>query len=268
MRCWGLFLLALRLFGAPVGNPSIPFLLDEGFFIPDTSWSNPGLGVIGDFLFHKKLSSGSKPLITERWKFWKKEQDEGPSFKTSLRSACVSGNSQLASFTWSIRERFNLQIRLGSGRYDLFWREKSYSFLGKVNGGLIWSGDAKFMLFSVKNTLFSFDFQGGGFDWMRGPFTVDERFTSKNSLAKTRYWQIGGSIAQKISYFSPYIGFLVQKMRMKVSSLPTKAARFKDKNPVGPFGGFSISTGEKFLLNFEWRGWFEEGLALSADVRF
>lgn len=243
-------LLFPYLYSAPIGNPSLPFLLQEGFVIPDKCWSNPQCGFVGDYLVQKRFRCchSSRSL--------------------GLNKAYLSGASEIATAAWSIRERFNIQFGVGSGQFSWRWQQTGNTLSGKSEGGLVWNGDAKLIIFGVRDTIFAIDAQAGGWDWMTGSFSANGKTGPGKANSLLRYWQIGLAFTQTISLFSPYLGFAVNRTRFKVSHLATGTGRMHARHDIGPFGGCSVSNGNKLLLNLEWRGWFEEGISLTAQVRF
>jgi hypothetical protein len=253
----GFFFLILGFFvcilfpfeGSPVGNPNLPFLLEEGFVISDLSWSNPQCGFAVDYLIQKRL----RPPLSHGG--------------ARLSKASLSGLSELGVVAWSIRDRFNLQLQIGSGQFSMQWQQKNLSILSALKGGLLWGCDGKLVLLGIRDTSFGIDAQAGGWDWMGGPSTTNGVFSlSANSLF--RYWQVGVAMTQKISLFSPYIGWLVNRSRSKVWGLSSGTIWLHARHDMGPFGGCSLSNGDRFLLNIEWRGWFETGVSLSGHIRF
>ncbi|MES2273002.1 MAG: hypothetical protein V4487_02285 [Chlamydiota bacterium] len=230
------FLIALlpffSLFGAFIGNPSMPALLEEGFFISDRCWSNPQVGFSYDFLLQKTLRPCHHCSSSKESKIW--------------------GNSQVGEIIWNIRERFNLGARLGSARAEWQWMQQGQKFGGR-GGVFLWSGDAKLILLEVKDTSFATDVSGGGWDGAR---------------LKLRYWQVNLALTQKFRFFAPYLGCSFNQTRVNICSSSAGLARFFSKRIAGPFIGCSVSNGAYVLLNGEWRGWFEEGVTLSAQVRF
>lgn len=168
-----------------------------------------------------------------------------------------SGASESGTFIWNIRERFNIQVELGSGQYSWKIQEGETGISGKANGGILWSGDAKLIIFNVRDLLFAMDAKAGGWDWMTGP----------SSRSLLRYWQLGIAFTQKIAIFSPYIGCAINRTRSKLSTRE-RTIWLHERHHVGPFAGCSISRGNWFLANLEWRGYFEEGVTLGAQVRF
>jgi len=238
------------LFSAPIDNPLMPYLLEEGFCIEDTSWTSPQCGFSLDYLIQKRLRSCHS------------------SHSLQLRKATIKGVSEIGVVIWNIKERFNIQINVGSGQFSWNWLQHNTRVAGSARNGLLWGCDAKWTVLNIRDTFLSLDAQLGGWDWMDGPSTVNGMASGAHSQSLLRYWQIGGAVTQKIAMFAPYLGFAVNRTRMKVWNLPTGTGRMHARHEIGPFGGCSLSTGNRFLLNLEWRGWFEEGLSLAAHVRF
>ena len=169
---------------------------------------------------------------------------------------------------WSIRERFNFQIELGSGQFHWRWKQQERNLTGQSDGGLIWGADAKLILLEIKDTSFAVDTQAGGWDWMEGPASTNGVALAGTTQSKLRFWQIGVAVTQKIALFSPYLGLAANRSRLKISHLSTGNGTMHARHDLGPFVGCSICNGVKFLVNLEWRGWFEEGVALSGQIRF
>lgn len=242
--------LVLSLSAVPVGNPSLPSLLQEGIFISDTFWCNPQAGFIKDSLFSKRLY----PMNTSR--------------KKGLHRAVIKGTSEVAVFGWSIREKFNLQFELGSGSYTWHWKEQNAAIQGRSSNGLIWAGNGKLVVLDVKDTSLAADVHAGGWNWMDGHASFNAIPQKNRICSSMQYWQIGVALTQKITFFSPYLGIAINHTHMKMKGLSHDTSRLRSRHYTGPFGGCSLSHGSQFLLNFEWRGWFEEGFAVSGQVRF
>jgi len=238
------------LFSAPVNNPLIPYLLDQGFCIEDTSWTSPQCGFSLDYLIEKKLRNSHS------------------NHSLYLKKATITGISEVGVFIWNIKERVNIQVNLGSGQFSWNWFQKNEQIKGFARNGLLWGCDAKWTVLNIRDTFLSMDAQLGGWDWMDGPSTVNGVPSASRSQSLLRYWQVGGAATQKIGIFAPYLGFAINQTRMKVWDLPSGTGRMRSKNEIGPFGGCTLSTGNRFLFNLEWRGWFEEGLSAAAHIRF
>ena len=245
-----LLLYSAAVFSAPVGNPASPSLLEEGFWIPDAFWSNVQAGFTGDYLFQKRL----KPS----------QESSG----SGIRKAAIRGDAQIGEIVWSLRERFNLAAQMGTGRLDWNWKQNGVFVKGESNSGFLWSGEAQLVVFEVKDTAFSAIGQAGGLDRIQAHASLDGTPLERSAKIKFRYWQAGAAITQKIGFFAPYLGCLANKSVFKVSRLHPVSARLESATIAGPFLGCTFSRGSKIFLNFEWRGWFEEGLSVSGQLRF
>jgi hypothetical protein len=120
---------------APIINPAMPALIEQGFAIPDTRSTNPQFAFVGDCLLEKKMH------------------------KHSTQSHIV-GTSESGALIWNILERLNLQAAIGSGHYT--WKLQQKHF--KNISGTLWSGDVKLIIFNVKDLHFAIDGQIGGWN--------------------------------------------------------------------------------------------------------
>jgi hypothetical protein len=238
------------LFSTPVGNPALPALLQEGIWIPDTAWSNPQLGIGGDYLIQKRLRACHQ------------------SRSIGLSDASLWGGAETFSLAWSIREKFHIQAFLGTGQFHWQWRQIGHNTSGLAQGGLVWGGDSKLIILEMKDTVLAVDAQAGGWDWMDGPASTNATPLTAQPTSTLRYWQIGVAMTQQISLFAPYLGIATHQMRLQISHLPTGNGKMHALHSLGPFIGCSIGNGSKFLVNLEYRGWFEEGVSLTAHMRF
>ncbi len=185
-----------------------------------------------------------------------------------LNKESVSGTSEVGFVNWNICDRCSIQASLGSGSYFWKWEESHKEVLGRSSGGLLWSGDAKLIIFSVKDTLFSLDAQGGGLDFMEGKSRISGHPFSREMRTKMRYWQVSVAFSQQIGPFCPYLGITENRTEWKISPREGHLVRLQARHVVGPFGGCTLSSGEKVLLNLEWRSFFEEGFSALAQIRF
>ncbi len=207
-------------------------------------------GFIGDCLLQKRLKSAEDSQIT------------------GIRKAWLEGNSQIGTVAWSIRERFNLEADAGSGQFSWKWKEHGDMVSGETDRGFVWNGSARVVILEAKDTSLAAVGQAGGWDW----FTSTVRFNGKaeddKAKCKLRFWQAGAALSQKIGFFAPYLGWIVNQTKFKISRLSGSSARLESRVVSGPFLGCTLSKGSRLFLNIEWRGWFEEGLSVSGQIRF
>jgi len=99
-----IFLLVLLflffIFSAPSGSPSLPAIIEEGFFIPDTKWVNFRLG----FLAYHALD-----LVMEF-------DEVGKDNNFHLRK--VKANANLGVVTINIKDRLDLYAEIGSYKLE------------------------------------------------------------------------------------------------------------------------------------------------------
>jgi hypothetical protein len=186
-----------------------------------------------------------------------------------LHKAQVKGISQLGNITWNIFERVNIQVELGSGQFDWQWKQDQNQFIsGKLNGGLIWSGSAKAVFLELKDTSIAADAHVGGWNWMEGPVVAGGTPLEGTARSHMWYWQLAGSITQKIYIFFPYLGIAANQTELKISHLSTGTGWLRSRHQLGAFGGCTLSTGSYFFLNLEWRSGFEQAFSISGQFRF
>ena len=236
----------------PIGNPAYPGLLEEGCCIPDTSWANLQCGFTADDLSQKRFFAR------------RNSQD------LQLHKARLYGVSQVGNVAWNILERCNVQFVLGSGHFYWIWRQAhNTAIAGQAADGLIWGGDVKVVIFEIQDTALALDGQAGGWDWMEGRANANGVPLKGKVACEMRYWRIAVALSQKIGrIFAPYLGFVANRERLKLRKLESGVGWLRAKDPIGLFLGCTLTQGSKVLLNVEWRGGFEQGLALSGQIRF
>jgi hypothetical protein len=241
-------LAALPLFGAPIGNPTSPALLQEGLFIPDTVWCQPRASFAEDFLTSQQLC-GSRHLI-------------------GVNNIQIHGYSSLGALTWSIAERFDLSVILGSceQKMDLSIAQRDYK--ARYSGGLVWYGEAKLVLVEMKDTSICAYGEAGGWSWMNGTFADSQEILSRSAQLLMRFWSVGATLSQKFRFLCPYAGVIVMRSRWKMDQTGIGGLYLHQRFPVGPVIGLSLSNASKILLNAEWRGWVENAFTVSSEVRF
>lgn len=239
-----------KLVCAPIGNPASAVLLEEGICTPDTSWTNGQIGVTLDTLLLKRMKAApSSPL-------------------QNLQKPQVQGTSQSINLVWNVKQRGLIQIDLGASRCQWSWSQETGRLEGHSQEGLLWSGQAKCILFEIKETAFCVYGQAGGWSFLKGFTTLNGVPQSQAVHLHQHQWQAGAAIAQRIAFFTPYIGCLANQTFFSFSQPATGSARLHAKVVAGPFMGCTLTQGSRFFLNGEWRGFFEEGFSLSGQLRF
>jgi len=241
----------IPLLAAPIGNPSAPSALEEGFFISDTNWSHVQWGVLSDWLSQQRFCArtSSQRFELERAELW--------------------GDTQIGTIAWNIAERLNLQIELGGGRFQWQWKQMgTFGIDGFLSGGSVWSGSAKLVVFEIKDTSLAADVHAGGWDWMKGHAALNGVPLPGRVHAKLRYWQFAAALCQKIGLLIPYIGVAANRTRLTISRLESGIGWLRSRHTLGPFLGCTLTKGTDIALNVEWRGGFEQGATISGQIRF
>ena len=253
------FLISSSLFASPVGNPSFPELLQQGFAIPENNWINFRLGYEGDFVGDARMTQT--------------EESSGrvDNFKQDTNSGTV---------TLNIMDRLDLYGVFGSTRICSDWRftttgttqraqvETNYQFLWAVGaraslyrwgcttlglGGRYSASDLKPSWIAINGTPAATG--SASFDWMQ--------------------WQVDLDLSYKIDLFIPYIGVKYLNAKVKTGTYPEAVSsdgsgslHMKNRTPVGIVVGCTLTTGKYFMLNVEGRLIDEEAATISGDLRF
>ncbi|MBI5272745.1 MAG: hypothetical protein HY861_02035 [Chlamydiia bacterium] len=235
----------------PIGNPSAPSILEQGCFIPDTSWANLQASYTADWLFQERFIARCS------------------SQELGLRKALFSGSFQVGTLLWNVLERFDLGIEMGSGQFFWRWEQSGkVAISGTVSEGMVWGGRAKLIVFEIRDTTFAIDGHAGGWDWMNGPAASNGIPLLGETHSEMRYWQISVALAQKMALFTPYIGFVANRTRLKIDRLESGVGWLRSLHTIGAFLGCSVSYGRIFFLNVESRGGFEQGVSVTGQIRF
>ncbi|NGX40510.1 MAG: hypothetical protein KR126chlam4_00332 [Candidatus Anoxychlamydiales bacterium] len=251
-----IFLLVLLLpffiFSAPSGSPSLPAIIEEGFFIPDTKWVNFRLG----FLAYHALD-----LVMEF-------DEVGKDNNFHLRK--VKANANLGVVTINIKDRLDLYAEIGSYKLEPEFRQGSSLYIAKSGNDILYRAGARLIFFeildftlgaSVKYTIFS-----ASNDYL----TINDRPVDSDIKFDFKEWQIDVGLAQKISILRPYIGISYRDTQIKMKNLPFLPDKldltFQKK--AGVFLGVAASLGSFVMVEGEIKLVNERSTTLSLDVRF
>ncbi len=254
-----LLALSARLFCAPVGNPSAPQVIEEGFFISRDSWVDLRAGYEGDFVADGRLEQYNQ---------------------SSGRVDSYEQNTNSGTVTLNILDRLDIFGILGSSRVSSEWRftidnstslaelETFYNFL--------WGVGARGILFEWGCTSLSLGGRYEHSDYSNVWLTIDGASQPTNGTHLLwREWQIDLDLSFKIEIFTPYVGLKYSNAKVKVGDFTVPISNngsgnnsFKNRTPVGVFIGCTLSTGRYFMLNVEGRLVDEEAVTISGDLRF
>jgi hypothetical protein len=248
-----LFSITSSSYCVSIGNLSAPSIIEEGFFISDDKSINFRLG------FDYTISSDLM------FKFTKELRND--SFCNS-KIACFSPTG---SFTFNIKERLDLYVNLGFGKFypNFFWNNDQY--YAQTSNGFLWQTGAKFVLIEINDFSLGADIKyfdsRANIDYFSQNHSV---LDSRNSKLIYHGYNLGIGISEKINIFYPYLGISYnQKIcKLKNISFYQKKLRLNNRKKVGVFLGTSISKGSYIFINIEGRFINERSLSISGELRF
>jgi hypothetical protein len=247
------------VFGAPVGSPVAPGLIQEGFFIPCNSPVNVRAGYEGDFVADARLQQFGGG------------QGRVDNFNQQTNSGTV---------TFNTLDRFDVFAVFGSSRSCADWRftveddthraevETLYNFL--------WGAGARVIVYKscAANLSLGGRYERCQYDnlWLTIDGVVQP---GADTFLHWRVWQIDVDFGYQIDIFTPYIGLKYTNVRTRIGDFDEPIAnngsgndQFQNRSPVGVFIGCTLSTGKYFMLNVEGRLIDEEAVTISGDFKF
>jgi len=242
------------LHAAPNGNPSYPAIIEEGFFIPDTSWINFRLG-------YQVYDSSNLHM-----EFGDDQKNSG----FVLRK--IKAYSNAGNFTLNIKERLDLYIEIASYYLEPEFRNGSILYKAKSEKDLLYRGGVKLALFEIRDFTLGVDVNYSIFFASSSFLTQNDTSVDEGNLKyELKEWQIGVGLAQKISFLRPYIGVAYKDTDIKLKNAPflqNQTADLSFQKKTGMFLGSSASMGSFFLFNIELRFVNEKSVTYSAQIRF
>lgn len=270
-------------FAAPVGCPSAPSLIKEGFFtscpsleceetaletqdpnVPPPpkkhSWCVSGrAGYEGDFVADARL------------------QQHGPGHG---RVDNFNQQTNAGTLTYNMLNRLDLFAVLGSSRACADWRFKIDDFAHRSEVetlyNFLWGAGVRGTLYKSCTTFLSLGGRYEQCDYDTLSLTVDGIVQpDSNTFLRWREWQIDINVGYQIDLFTPYLGLKYSNVHVALGDFEESIAsngagrdEFKNRTPVGVFIGCSLSSGKYFMLNVEGRLIDEEAVTISGDFRF
>jgi hypothetical protein len=241
---WSLFLLPSLLFGAYVGNPANPAIMNAGFFSAQYPFIKGTSGYVYDYTSNKRMEA----------KQTRADFDPNSTFKE------FGLHSQLASFSVILVERMEIFGYVGNSKEQAkghvssttpfdFESKHHFSWGSGIKAVLIQWGktylSSDFTYFTIPSSTKSF-FQF--FDKFHLPFDF-----SKQTFY-LREWQVSGALSSRFYCFTPYGGVTYLHSRLHIHSGPdTGSIDYFNREKIGYFYGITLSLTGKFHLNFERR---------------
>lgn len=247
-------------FGAPVGNPSFPKIIHQGFFIPKKCWANVRGGYEGDFVVDGQM----------------KQDEEGSGSVDKYTQTSNSGTATL-----NLLERLDLYGVFGTTMVCAQWRfsdmaERIRNVQMETHHDFLWAVGARAVLYSYGNWDLGLGARYSALHnhvlWL----TVDgSNISVHGSRYRWREWQANLGVSYHIDLFTPYIGVdylsarsILYRVNSSIADFGSKRDHFTNEIPVGMYLGCTLSMGKYFMLNVEARLIDEEAFSLNGDFRF
>jgi hypothetical protein len=257
-----LFLLfALPLFGAYVGNPAAPAIMNTGFFSVHNPWVKGTTGYIADYISNKRYEANPS--------------DSSFNPNDAFRKFAI--HSQLASFSVILLERLELFGTVGGSKQRTKSHDQStLSFLTDFSSTyqFSWSTGGKVILIQWGQTYLSTDFTY--FSIPKSPksfFKFLNRLNLPLDLEKQKTslkeWQGSLGLSSRFYFLTPYAGVTYLQSRLHVESgAETGPIHYKNQYKIGYFYGLTLSITGRFHFNVERRIRDEFGYTFSTIAVF
>ena len=254
-------LFAFPLFGAYVGNPAAPAIMNTGFFSAHNPWIKGTTGYIADYISNKRYEA----------------HQTDPDFDPNNAFRKFAIHSQLASFSIVILERLEMFGCVGGSKERTKAHDQStLTFLTDFSSTyqFSWSTGAKVVLIQWGQTYLSTDFTY--FSIPQSPksfFKFLNRLNLPLDLNKQKTslteWQGSIGLSSRFYFLTPYIGATYLHSRLHIESGPeTGSIEYRNKYNIGYFYGLTLSITGRFHFNFERRIRDEFGYTFSTIAVF
>lgn len=257
-----LLFFTVPLFGAYVGNPAAPTIMNTGFFSAHNPLIKGTTGYIADYITDKQYEADSK--------------DESFNPDDAFRKFII--HSQLASFSLIILERLELFGTVGGSkpRAKLHEQDDNASLLFDFQSSyqFAWGTGAKVVLIQWGQTYLSTDFTY--FSIPESPKSYFKFFNrlnlpidfEKQELSLDE-WQISLGLSSHFFFLTPYGGATYLSSKLHVAGGPEVGSfDYKNKYSIGYFYGITASLTGRFHLNFEQRFRDEKAYTFSTIAVF
>ena len=246
-------------FGAYVGNPANPAILNTGFFSSGFSFIKATSGYIYDYTSNKHYEANQT----------------NPDFDPNQTFKSFGLHSQLASFSIILVERLEIFGSAGGSKEQAKGlTNPSFLFDFESNYQFSWSAGAKVVLLQWGRTYFSCDFTYFGvpassksffkfFNRMNLPLDLAEQKLSINE------WQISAGLSSRFAFLTPYVGATYLNSNLHIASSPeTGPIDYHNEDKLGWFFGLTISITGRLHFNYEQRMRDEIGYTFSTIAVF
>lgn len=227
---WFFLFAALPLFGAYVGNPADPALMNTGFFSSSYPFFKFTSGYIYDYTSNKRYVAPSDPAIKQ-----------------------FGLHSQLASFSLIFIERLQFFGTAG-GSKEMIKEQPIYDTIldSHTDYHFSWSAGTKVILLQWGQTYFSTDFTYFAIPASHKSFF---KFLNRMNLPleiekqklSLREWQVSAGLSSRFFFLTPYAGTTYLHSRLHAD------INYRNQVNWGFFYGLTVSLTGRLQLNFERR---------------
>lgn len=241
---WLLFYLPLVCFGAYVGNPGNPVILNPGFFSGRYAFLKGTSGYIYDYTSNKKMRT----------------EEEVGRVNPNEAFKEFGLHSQLASFSVIFLERLEAFGYAGGSKEQAKGRPAASSLLDfKSSYHFSWGAGSKLVLFRWGQTCLGLDFT-----YFTVPSSSKSFFKFINRLDlpldfskqpfSLKEWQMSLGVCSKLLFLTPYGGITYLSSRLRIQGTPKAFSFFyTNEKKIGYFYGLTASLTGRLQVNFEGR---------------
>ncbi len=265
MKWLFLFLSAIPLFGAYVGNPASPALMNTGFFSASYPFCKITTGYLADYTSDKRFEA----------------QQKDPNFDPNQAFRRFGLHSQQATVSIIFVERLEVFGSAGGTKERAKWVTKpTVSDMTEVildfqsAHHFSWSAGGKVVLLQWWQTYLSADFT-----YFAVPSSSKSYFKYLNRLNipldfskhkfNLREWQLSLGLSSRFYFITPYGGATYLHSRLHVNEGPEfPSLNYRNQDKLGYFYGVTLSLTGRFHLNFERRVRDEFGYSFSTTAVF
>ncbi|MFI5333903.1 MAG: hypothetical protein ACHQT8_01905 [Chlamydiales bacterium] len=224
------------------GNPALPKIPEEGFFIAKEAVLSLRGGYEGDLIFNRKMGPhANKFKIFENF----------------------------GALTFNFDEKVDLYADFGSFYAEIRKSDDLRRLQFQTRDGLTWKVGARAILWDYGETFLTLHvaYQNA---WAGFREIVLNGSPLARKGGRLFYQEVEGSLSvgHQIDIFIPYLGIEGSYARAKLHHLPMEQIELHSRSPVGLFLGSGFSPGSKLMLNVEIRLIDDEAVALSGEIRF
>ncbi len=262
MKKWiALFLLMTSTFvyAGPIGNPSVPEIIEEGFMISPAAGASVRVGYEGNFVSDARLTQ------------YREGRGRVDEFQLDINSGTL---------TLNVLNRVDFYGVLGASRIKSNWRFEVNNVESRIetetNYRLAWSAGTNIALLTWGNTAFGaggrYTYTDPSISWLTSNGVP---INNVRTTIKFREWQGNLGFSHKIDIFIPYIGVKYSNAKARIIDADTIIANNGDASDhmkrnyhFGLYLGCTLSNAKLFMLNLEARLIDEEAFTISGDIKF